>query len=140
MQKDLSTEYDAWNFKKKSLAKREEKFFFKTGEIWWCSLGLNIGTESYGKGETFRRPILIIKKLSGNACIVVPLTSRPKTGTWFQGITLHREKKWVMLHQIRMIHSNRFQRRMAVLDDGDFRRVKQKLEALLELSDHHHPA
>lgn len=70
----------------------------------------------------------------------MPLTSREKVGTWFQEITLHGEKKWAMLHQIRMIHSNRFQRRMAVLDEGDFKRVKQKLEALLELSDNHHPA
>ncbi|HLC48911.1 MAG TPA: type II toxin-antitoxin system PemK/MazF family toxin [Candidatus Andersenbacteria bacterium] len=140
MKKDFSAEYDAWNDTKKSLAKRQEKFFFKTGDIWWCSLGLNIGTESYGKGETFRRPILILKKLSGNACIAIPLTSKEKTGTWFQEITLHGEKKWVMLNQIRMIHSNRFQRRMAVLDDRDFKLVKQKLEALLELSDNHHLA
>lgn len=137
MEKDLSPIYDKWNITKKELAKREEHFFFKTGEIWWCSLGLNIGSESYGKGETFRRPILILKKLSKNSCIAIPLTSKEKIGTWFQEITIHREKKWAMLYQIRMIHSNRFQRRMAVLDDGDFKRVKQKLEALLELSNHH---
>lgn len=133
MKKDLSIEYDEWNTKKKALAKREEKFFFKTGDIWWCSLGLNIGTESYGKGETFRRPMLIIKKLSGNSCIAIPLTSKEKVGTWFQEVTLHGEKKWAMLHQIRMVHTNRFQRRLAVLDDDDFKRVKLKLKALLEL-------
>jgi hypothetical protein len=33
-----------------------------------------------------------------------------------------------------MFSTNRFQRRITALDDNDFRKVKQKLEALLELS------
>ena len=32
----------------------------KEREIWWCSVGLNVGTEIYGKGEDFARPVLII--------------------------------------------------------------------------------
>jgi len=36
-----------------------------------------------------------------------------------------------------MFSTNRFQRRLATLDDADFIRVKEKLEALLELPNHH---
>ena len=141
MEKEKSELYDLWNCKKQSLEddNAHEKIFFKTGEIWWCSLGLNVGNEALGKGPHFRRPVLILRKLSGNLGVVLPLTSKNKTGTWFIDITLHGQTKWVMLYQIRTLHKKRFQRKLGQLDDADFTRVKRKLETLLELSENHHP-
>ena len=130
----MEKDFDSWNSIKKELSKKEEKFFFKEGDIWWVSVGQNIGTESYGKGDTFRRPVLIIKKLSGDSCIVLPLTSKSKQGSWFIDITFQNETKSVLLYQIKMMHTKRFQRRLAVLDETDFKRVKEKLKVLLELS------
>lgn len=129
----MDQEYDNWNIIKKELSKKEEKFFFKEGDIWWVSLGKNLGTESYGKGEIFRRPVLVIKKLNSNSCIVLPLTSKSKEGTWFTDITFQNEIKTVLLYQIKMINTKRFQRRLGVLDDNDFKKVKEKLKFLLEL-------
>jgi UDP-N-acetylbacillosamine transaminase len=70
--------YDNWNEKKKSIAKDVKKIFFKEGEIWWVTLGLNVGEETYGKGDNFRRPVLIFRKLTGSSCVVLPLTSKEK--------------------------------------------------------------
>lgn len=132
--------YDDWNQKKKELASTERPIFFKEGEIWWCSLGLNLGNESFGKGNEFRRPVLVLKKLTSDSCIILPITSIARLGSWFEGISVSGEMRWVMLHQIRMVHTKRFQRRLATLDIPDFSRVKEKLEALLELSQNHHSA
>lgn len=133
-------EYDVWNEKKKDLAKTDKNIFFKEGEVWWCSLGLNLGNESFGKGKEFRRPVLVLKKLSLDSCIILPITSIAHLGSWFAEVCLSGEMRWVMLHQIRMVHTKRFQRRIATLDMGDFIRIKEKLEALLELSQNHHSA
>ena len=54
--------FDHWNKSKKKIEVRRDKFLYKEGDVWWCSVGLNIGTESCGKGGEFRRPVLIIKK------------------------------------------------------------------------------
>jgi len=129
MQKD----FDTWNKKKKKLEKRSKKFFFHTGEIWWCSIGLNVASESCGKGSDYRRPILVLKKLSGANFIGIPLSTQKKEGTWFIGITVHNEKRYALLYQIRMFSTNRLQRRLATLDDGDFSKIKEKLKTLLEL-------
>ncbi len=136
MKKDFTEAYNKWNTKKQELQEsdRTKDVYFKEGQIWWCSLGQNIGNESFGKGENFRRPILILKKLSGDLCIALPLTSKEKNGTWFIEITLHGEKKWVMLYQIRTINKKRFSIKIGELDTTDFQRVKEKLEILLELS------
>lgn len=127
-------DFDKWNEFKKELDKLDKKFFFKEGEIWWMSVGLNIAMESCGKGKTLRRPVLIYKKLSGNLFIGLPLTSKEKTGTWFTDISINEEKRYVLLYQIRMFSTNRFESRLTTLDDNDYKKVKEKLEFLLKLS------
>jgi mRNA interferase MazF len=136
MENDKLQKYDEWNEKKKSIAigEKTSKIYFREGDIWWCSIGLNVASESYGKGEEFRRPILIIKKLSHDTCIAIPLTSKEKVGSWFAEITIGGERKWAMLYQIKMIHKKRFQRKIAELDEKDVALVKEKLKTLLELS------
>ena len=36
------------------------------GQVYWCLLGENIGFEQNGKGDYFRRPVLIFKKFNNN--------------------------------------------------------------------------
>ena len=133
---DLKEKFNSWNTKKQEIhfSERTKDIYFKEGQIWWCSVGLNIGSESMGKGENFRRPILIIKKLSSDLCVALPLTSKEKTGTWFVEVTIGGEKRWAMLYQIRMFNKKRFSIKIGELDENDFKKVKQKLELLLELS------
>jgi mRNA interferase MazF len=139
---DIKIKYDDWNEKKQELQVSGDTkiLYFNEGDIWWCSLGINLGDETFGKGEDFRRPILIIKKLSNDLCIALPITSQSKKGTWFVDIVLQGEANWVMLHQIRMLHKKRFQIKMAELTREEFSRVKEKLEQLLKLSSDNHPA
>lgn len=129
----MEKDFDGWNIRKKELESLQKLFYFKEAEIWWCSVGINVGNESCGKGETFRRPILVLKKLSATSCIAIPLTSREKVGTWFLPITIHQKKRWALLYQIKMINTKRFQRRLATLDEAEFYQVKEKLKTLLEL-------
>lgn len=130
----MKKDFDEWNSKKKEIENLTKKFLFKNGDIWWCSVGLNVQTESCGKGDNFQRPVLVLRKLSQNSFIGIPLSTQKKEGSWFEKITVHGEKRYALLYQIRMFNTNRFQRRLATLDDVDFARVKEKLEALLELS------
>ncbi len=133
----MNKNFDNWNNQKKDLELKNNQLLFKTGDIWWCSVGLNIRDESCGKGPTFRRPVLILKKLSRNAFIGIPLSTQVKEGTWFCDISILSKTQYVLLYQIRMFSSVRLQRRLTTLEDKDFARVKEKLEALLELSYNH---
>ena len=133
----MEKDFDTWNNKKKELESKDVDLLFKTGDIWWCSVGVNVKEESCGKGETFRRPVLIIRKLSRKSFIGIPLSTQKKVGTWFCDISILEETQYVLLYQIRMFSVSRLQRRLTTLDDKDFYRVKEKLEALLELSYNH---
>jgi hypothetical protein len=78
--------------------------------------------------------VLVLKKLSRNSFIGIPLSARKKEGSWFAEIAMHEEKRYALLYQIRMFSTNRFQRRIATLEKSEMDRVKEKLDALLELS------
>lgn len=124
--------YDNWNTTKKNLALVDRQVLFKESEVWWCSMGLNIGTETYGKGPGFKRPILIFKKLSTESCLILPITSKVKNGDWFTEVTILNEKRWIMLYQIRMINIKRLESRIDTICEFDFKKVKKELEQLLK--------
>ena len=69
---------------------------FKEGQIWWCSIGENVGGEISGKGEYFRRPVLIIRKLDRFSFIGLPITSQIKTGSWYFNLKVN--KPWQVLN------------------------------------------
>jgi mRNA interferase MazF len=52
--------FNIWNKTKQRINQKNNFFKIKEGEIWWCNLGYNIGSEVYGKGNSFLRPVLVI--------------------------------------------------------------------------------
>lgn len=131
---DFVQKYNKWNIKKQKINFSDnEGFYFQEGDVWWCSLGLNIGSESYGKGESFRRPVLILKKLSLDLCIALPFTSKKKFGSWFMNIMLDDMHQCVLLYQIRTLNTRRFQRKIGEVDRVTLTSIKEKLKRLLEL-------
>jgi len=108
------------------LWERQNKIVFKQGDIWWCSLGMNLGEEMFGKGEKFTRPVLVFQKFTSNSFLGLSLTKQEKQGSWYVEITVHGEKNWVMLNQARILDKKRLTNRVAALDTNDFRKVKER--------------
>jgi len=81
--------------------------FVSVGDIWWASVGDNIGQEINGKGKDFTRPVYVYKKLSHNFYLVIPMTSKIKIGSWYVGICQGGKDVTVCLHQIRVIDHRR---------------------------------
>lgn len=126
-------DFDKWNEKKKWLENRQRNFLFREREIWWCSVGINVAAESCGKGKDFRRPVLILKKLANYSFIGVPISTQVKSGDWFCEIDTSLGKRFILLYQVRMFSTNRFQHRMHIINELKFAFIKQKLKQLLEL-------
>jgi len=115
-----------WCRLKISLWDNERKVVFKQGDMWWCSLGMNLGEEMFGKGAKFTRPILVFQKFTGNSFLGLPMTKQEKEGSWYVEITIHKEKRWVMLNQARILDKKRLTNRIGMLDNGDFKKVKER--------------
>lgn len=117
--------FDEWNVVKKRLQQQDRVKFFKQRQIWWCSIGQNLGSESYGKGRTFTRPVLIFKKLSGELFLGLPLTSKIKQGSWYVSMRHKGNEVTVLLNQARLYDKKRLVYRFGEVDDADYDRIKK---------------
>lgn len=101
-------------------------------QIWWVSLGQNIGVEINGKNNRFERPVLVLKKYNDDACLVLPLSSKNKVGSfYFQFKNSNSEISVVNLSQARSISSKRFIRKIEKISTEDFDEVKTRFKQML---------
>lgn len=60
----MPKDFDKWSRNKKLLEEHAyAQLSFHEREIWWCSLGLNLGDEQDGKHQDFERPVLVLRFL-----------------------------------------------------------------------------
>lgn len=100
------------------------------GEIWWASLGENVGFEINGKSKLFTRPVLIYKKLTRGFYFVIPLTTQMKVGTWYVSLSLHGKGQVACLHQGRSIDARRLYSRLGRLDDMGLEKLRRAFRSL----------
>ena len=104
--------------------------FVSEGQIFWCHLGENIGTEISGKSDRYTRPVIIAKKLSHSTFLVIPTSTKIKTGSWFVFFTHQNKERVACLHQIRVIDYKRLQTLIGKIDSEDFEKIKFGLKGL----------
>jgi len=133
--KEYIKNFDSWNSlkKKNDIEETDQKLYFYEREVWWCSLGVNIGIESDGKNNNFERPVLIVKKFNGEMIWVLPLTSKEKKGEFFQKIDHETGVSWVNLSQIRTISTKRLLRKIGMISEQEFLEVIRKLGEYIKI-------
>ena len=119
----MDQDYDNWSKLKKSLSREKSKIFFHEREIWYCSLGKNIGYEEDGKNELFERPILIIKKFNNDIFLSIPLTSSQKDNIYYYKYKLNSKEYSSILSQIRLLDRKRLSRKIGMIKGGDFKNI-----------------
>lgn len=63
LKKVFMDKFDEWNeVKKATNAKPYENIKISEKNIYWVKIGQNVGSEIYGKGEYYTRPVLVLKK------------------------------------------------------------------------------
>ena len=95
------------------------------GDIWWASIGENVGSEINGKSRLFSRPVIIFKRLAHDFYFVIPTTTKLKVGSWFVPFRQADRNMIASLHQARAIDHRRLSSKLGQLDDSDFERVRE---------------
>ena len=128
----MEKDFDGWNEQKKQIHGRDSGPFYHQRELWWCSLGVNVGSEQDGSGEEFRRPILILKGLSAKTCLIVPLTAAAKDHPLRPSIGLVEDTEArALLSQMRVIDTKRLVRKIGYLDQAIFERIRKAAKGML---------
>jgi len=128
----MKKDFDKWNINKKQIHNNNENKFYGQREIWWCSLGTNIGFEQDGTGACGERPVLILKGFSKHVCIVVPLTSSNKKNPYhfYLGKVSSRDA-WVITSQIRLIDTKRLINKIGSIENIIFEEIRKTIKDLI---------
>ncbi len=107
--------------------------YFHEREVWYCHLGENIGFEQDGKGLSFMRPILILRKFNQEIFWGLPLTSTLKTSDYHSIVDFDFGKKsTVILSQVRLFDVKRLSHKIGIVPELEFEiLVIKKFKALL---------
>ena len=116
-------DYEEWHRLKSEIEAKNSMPFFREGEIWWCSLGLNIGTEEDGKNNLFERPVLVFHKFNKDMFFGLPMSSVKKFGKYDCSILLHNRERTILISQMRTLSAKRLIRRIGRLRQKKFLRV-----------------
>ena len=103
----------------------------RAGEIYWASLGENIGHEQDGKGTTFTRPVLIFKRFSENTILVLPLSTNGKNDLFHCRFTIGTTLSSAILSQARSVDTARLGGQIGKISRLEFRALQAKFFSLL---------
>jgi len=123
----MDKDFDKWNTEKKRLHSEAKKFYAHPRDIWWCAMGLNIGAEIDGKNDNFERPIIVIRAYNTETLLALPITSKEKKDQFHIPISVRIGTVWVKMTQARVISSYRLLRKLDVVSENEFEKVKKAL-------------
>ncbi len=131
----MCKEYNKWNDVKIELSSDKKMRLFKERDIFFIKMGHNIGYEQNGKGNDFVRPVVVLKKITKDMFIGIPLSTQVKSGSWFFNFSFVRGEKEVqnvaILPQIRMFSSKRLLNKIGVMPKESFANLKTEIKKFM---------
>ena len=126
----MKKDFDQWN-KEKKQAHMEQPRLYTVREVWWCRLGVNIGSEQDGRGNNFLRPVVILRGFGSDACLVVPLTTSARAHPFriSAGVVDGREAR-ANISQIRIVDTRRLVEKISFMEKGVFINIRKAARAL----------
>jgi mRNA interferase MazF len=131
--------FDEWNMFKKNIESEKGLIFASARDIWWCSLGINIGTETDGKNKNFERAILVVRVYNKDSILIVPITTKIKKDRFHFCIQVRNSNKvgpnhieaYIKLTQFRVISPKRLLRKVDVIPESVFKEIKDRLKSFI---------
>jgi len=129
--------YVDWMLVKAKINNFELRPDYKQRDIWWCSVGENIGYEEDGKNIFFNRPVLILKKFGHGLFWGVPLSTTKKRGKYYYEFEFNGRVSVALLSQLRAFDSARLNNgrasaRIGMVSQKVFGDIKQKIHQLMD--------
>ncbi len=134
-QKPITNNFDQWNEVKKDTDKVKRHIGIKPREIYWVKIGQNVGDEEYGKGKVFSRPVLVLRQLTKDLFVGIPLTTTIRDDDYFYSFSFQTKKSTIknsaMILQIRTFSKKRITSKLGKMSIKDFKQVEEKLIKML---------
>lgn len=130
MSDDPNKDFDGWHSLKKRIDSLPNPPKFNTREVWWCSLGINVGHEQDGKHEPYHRPVIVLRKFNDHLFVGIPLTTG-KAGPYKFPIYFNDLHQFALISQIRLFDARRFGKRIGRLSKTQHEKVREAVKQML---------
>lgn len=104
---------------------------YTEGEVWWASIGINVGFEEDGKGVEYNRPVLIIKGFSKELFWAFPLSTTKNRGKYYYPFELKGKTSVALLSQLRVLDTLRLNKRIGVIKSNDLLEIRVLVHKIL---------
>lgn len=130
-------EYSTWTKDKANLKynKQLPNFPITNNFIYWCNLGINIGSE-----QNKLRPVLILKtQKTSTMCTVIPLTSERINDTRWYHIDLEEQNSTALIEQLRfvsklrIVNPQRIKGKLVKITKNDWNKINTALSSYYKL-------
>lgn len=132
-------EYATWSKEKAKIKFQKDipSFYITNNHIYWCNLGINIGSE-----QNKIRPVIVIRtQVRSPMCTILPLTSvRLNDKKWYH-IDLEEKNSTAMIEQVRNISKlrilspKRTNGYINKITQNDFKNINKALEKYYKLQE-----
>jgi len=132
------SEFDRWNEVKKVTQNKDRRLTIKPREIFWLKIGQNIGSEEFGKGKDFLRPVIIIRQLTSDLFIGIPTTTTIKENNdYFHRINYTNKNNETinssaMLLQFKTFSKKRLLHKIGKVNVDEFEIIVNKLKGIID--------
>lgn len=130
----MKKDFKGWHAAKEKIHYQADdpSIYFRERDIWWCRLGANVGFEQDGKGESFSRPVLIIRKFNQFIFWAVPFSGKLKRNPYYIPCACSDGRtRAAMISQLRLISSKRLTDKIGFAELSSFRGIKKAVKTLL---------
>lgn len=127
----MEKDFDGWHRLKEELDLLHRPPTFQQREIWWCSIGVNIGHEANGKSRLCNRPVLIVRKFNAHIFLGGPLTTQIKANAYYLPIHFKGQQQCVTLSQLRLWDGKRLTHKLGKLSVEHFETVRKALRDMI---------
>lgn len=129
----MKKDFKSWHETKEKIHYQpDDGIYFRERDVWWCRLGVNVGFEQDGKGASFSRPIVILKKFNQYVFWAIPLSTKLKDNRYYlpcvcsDGVT-----RAAIISQIRLVSMKRLTDKIEYAEEMSFGSIKKAIKDLL---------
>src|SRR3989344_5010796 len=120
----MKKDFKKWGDKKTGIHNDNVRPFFHEREIWWCSLGENVGFEQDGKGIKFARPVVIFKKFNKEVFWAIPLSTKMKKSKFYVSLSASDNiQRVAIVSQLRLVDSKRLLDKIAMASKDEYQNI-----------------
>lgn len=117
----------------KTLSSKKHHTRVRRGEVYWASIGENIGHEQDGKGNAYSRPVLVYQVFSYNTVLIIPLTRNGKKDKFHCQLELNNAPSFASHSQVKSCDTIRLgTNKIGRLSKLDFYRLSLRFRALID--------